>query len=87
MRSLLYKAAVVILTRSRTNSDLRNWGIKLREKIGFKRSAFAHPQARRHHACDAPLRWADVAAIVKRVAEYVNAIPIARSNISPMELA
>jgi transposase len=41
VRSLLYEAAVVILTRSRADSDLRNWGIKLREKIGFKRSAVA----------------------------------------------
>ena len=41
VRSLLYEAAVVILTRSRADSDLRNWGIKLREKIGFKRSAIA----------------------------------------------
>jgi len=41
VRSLLYEAAVVILTRSRAESDLRRWGIKLREKIGFKRSAVA----------------------------------------------
>ncbi|MDL2403299.1 IS110 family transposase [Rhizobium mayense] len=41
VRSLLYEAAVVILTRSRADSDLRRWGIKLREKIGFKRSAVA----------------------------------------------
>jgi uncharacterized membrane protein (UPF0127 family) len=41
VRSLLYEAAVVILTRSRGESDLRNWGIRLREKIGFKRSAIA----------------------------------------------
>lgn len=39
--SLLYEAAVVILTRSRADSDLRKWGTKLREKIGFKRSAVA----------------------------------------------
>ncbi|TAU45466.1 IS110 family transposase (plasmid) [Rhizobium leguminosarum] len=41
VRSLLYEAAVVILTRSRADSDLRRWGTKLREKIGFKRSAVA----------------------------------------------
>lgn len=41
VRSLLYEAAVVILTRSQANSDLRSWGMKLREKIGFKRSAIA----------------------------------------------
>lgn len=41
VRSLLYEAAVVILTRSRAESDLRRWGIKLREKIGFKRAAVA----------------------------------------------
>lgn len=41
VRSLLYEAAVVILTRSRADSDLRNWGIKLRDKICFKRSAVA----------------------------------------------
>lgn len=41
MRSLLYEAAVVILTRSRSDCDLRNWRIKQREKIGFKRAAVA----------------------------------------------
>lgn len=41
VRSLLYEAAVVILTRSRADSDLRKWGTKLRENIGFKRSAVA----------------------------------------------
>ena len=41
MRSLLYEAAVVILTRSRGESDLCNWDIRLREKIGLKRSAVA----------------------------------------------
>jgi transposase len=39
VRSLLYEAAIVILTRSRAESDLRSWGIKLIEKICFKRSA------------------------------------------------
>ena len=41
VRSLLYEAAVVILTRSHADSDLRTWGMKLREKIGFKRAAVA----------------------------------------------
>ncbi|WP_420969503.1 IS110 family transposase [Bradyrhizobium sp. B120] len=41
VRSLLYEAAVVILTRSHTDGDLRSWGMKLREKIGFKRAAVA----------------------------------------------
>lgn len=41
VRSLLYEAAVVILTRSHAASDLRTWGLKLREKIGFKRAAVA----------------------------------------------
>ncbi|MFK4532145.1 transposase [Bradyrhizobium ottawaense] len=41
MRSLLYEAAVVILTRSQADSALRCWGMKLRDKIGFKRSAIA----------------------------------------------
>ena len=41
VRSLLYEAAVVILTRSHADSDLRSWGMRLREKIGFKRAAVA----------------------------------------------
>jgi transposase len=41
VRSLLYEAAVVILTRSHAGSDLRSWGMRLREKIGFKRAAVA----------------------------------------------
>jgi len=41
VRSLLYEAAVVILTRSHAHSDLRSWGMKRREKIGFKRAAVA----------------------------------------------
>ena len=31
----------MILTRSHAASDLRTWGLKLREKIGFKRAAVA----------------------------------------------
>lgn len=41
LRGLLYEAATVILTRTRTDSALRRWGLKLREKIGFKRAAVA----------------------------------------------
>lgn len=41
LRGLLYEAAVVILTRTHADSALRNWGLKLREKIGFKRAAIA----------------------------------------------
>jgi transposase len=41
LRGLLYEAATVILTRSQADSSLRAWGLKLREKIGFKRAAVA----------------------------------------------
>lgn len=41
LRGLLYEAASVILTRSTADSDLRTWGLKLRERIGFKRAAVA----------------------------------------------
>lgn len=41
LRGLLYEAATVILTRARADSDLRTWGMKLRERIGFKRAAVA----------------------------------------------
>ena len=41
LRGLLYEAATVILTRAYAESDLRTWGLKLREKIGFKRAAVA----------------------------------------------
>lgn len=41
LRSLLYEAATVILTRSHAESDLRTWGLKLRERLGFKRAAVA----------------------------------------------
>lgn len=39
LRALLYEAAMVILTRTNADSALRVWGVKLREKIGFKRAA------------------------------------------------
>lgn len=41
LRGLLYEAAAVILPRTRADSDLRAWGTKLRERIGFKRAAVA----------------------------------------------
>jgi transposase len=41
VRGLLYEAALVILTRSSAESDLRTWGLKLRERLGFKRAAVA----------------------------------------------
>jgi transposase len=41
LRGLLYEAATVILTRTQAESSLRVWGLKLREKIGFKRAAVA----------------------------------------------
>jgi transposase len=41
LRGLLYEAAVVILTRTMADSALRTWGLKLKEKIGFKRAVIA----------------------------------------------
>jgi transposase len=41
LRWLLYEAAAIILTRVRAESNLRTWGLKLRERIGFKRAAVA----------------------------------------------
>ncbi len=41
MRGLLYEAAVVILTRTSADSGLRAWGLKLKQRIGFKRAAVA----------------------------------------------
>lgn len=41
LRGLLYEAATVILTRTYAESELRAWGVKLRERIGFKRAAVA----------------------------------------------
>jgi transposase len=41
LRGLLYEAATVILTRATADSALRSWGLKLREKVGFKRAAVA----------------------------------------------
>lgn len=43
LRSLLYEAAMVMLTRtkSRHDSSLKDWGLKLRERLGTKRAAVA----------------------------------------------
>ena len=41
LRGLLYEAATVILTRSSADSTLRAWGVRLRERVGFKRAAVA----------------------------------------------
>jgi transposase len=41
LRGLPYEAATVILTRTTTDSALRTRGLKLWEKIGFKRAAVA----------------------------------------------
>lgn len=41
MRNLSYEAACVILTRSSDESTLRDWGLQLRERVGFKRAAVA----------------------------------------------
>lgn len=41
VRSLLYEAAIAMLarTKSRNNSDLKDWGLRLRERLGIKRAA------------------------------------------------
>ncbi|BAV66824.1 transposase (plasmid) [Sphingobium cloacae] len=43
LRSLLYEAAMVMLTRtsSRNDSSLKDWGLKLWERLGTKRAAVA----------------------------------------------
>lgn len=43
LRSLLYEAATVMLTRNKLRNDsaLRTWGLALRERIGLKRAAVA----------------------------------------------
>ena len=41
LRTLLYEAAAVILTRSIADSSLRRWGLELRDRLGFKRAAVA----------------------------------------------
>lgn len=41
LRALLYEAATALLTRSQEHSELKEGGIKLRERLGFKRAAVA----------------------------------------------
>ncbi len=41
LRGLLYEAALVILTRSKMQSDMRTWALKLKERVGTKRAAVA----------------------------------------------
>ncbi|KLK93364.1 transposase [Microvirga vignae] len=41
VRGLLFEAATVVLTRSSADSSLRTWGLKLRERVGFKCAAVA----------------------------------------------
>ncbi len=43
LRGLLYEAATAMLTRTsaRNESRLKDWGLKLRERLGFKRAAVA----------------------------------------------
>jgi transposase len=40
-RGYLYEAANIMLTRSRATSALRNWGMKLNKKVGFKKARVA----------------------------------------------
>jgi transposase len=56
MRGLLYEATTVLLTRSRLDSDLRNWGLKLWERLGFKRAAVAVARKLPVDACHAEIR-------------------------------
>ena len=41
LRGLLFEAATVILTRTSADSGLRRWGLKLKDRLGFKRAAVA----------------------------------------------
>jgi transposase len=41
LRALLYEAATTLLTRVRTDSSLRTWGLALKKRLGFKRAAIA----------------------------------------------
>lgn len=41
VHSLLYEAGTVILTRSSADSTLRTWGLKLIERVDFKRATVA----------------------------------------------
>ncbi len=41
LRSYLYEAACHLLTRSRSDSALKQWGVNLRARVGFKRAVVA----------------------------------------------
>jgi transposase len=41
LRTLLYEAATILLTRVRADSALRRWGLALKTRLGFKRAATA----------------------------------------------
>jgi transposase len=41
LRALLYEAATTMLTRVQGESDLRQWGLALKKRLGFKRAAVA----------------------------------------------
>lgn len=41
VRGLLFEATTVILTRSSAESGRRRWGLRLRERVGFKRATVA----------------------------------------------
>jgi transposase len=41
VRGLLYEAATVMLTRTHAECGLRAWGLRLKDKLGFKRAAVA----------------------------------------------
>ncbi len=41
VRGLLYEAATVMLTRTNAECGLRTWGLRLKDKLGFKRAAVA----------------------------------------------
>jgi transposase len=44
VRSLVYEAAILELIRIRSESALRRWGLKLKDRAGFKRAAVAVAQ-------------------------------------------
>ena len=64
VRSLLYEAAAIVLTRVRRPSALRSWGLKLMKRAGFKRAAVgvAHKLAIILHAM-----WRDGSAFNPKI--------------------
>jgi len=47
-----------LLVRSRSECDLRKWGLQLRERLGFKRAAVAVARKLHHHALHTAHQWA-----------------------------